>query len=40
MVQFAVKSKDENLNIHINTFVTDIFYAVEHSQTDLAKSVL
>ena len=40
MVQFAVKSKDENLNIYINTFVTDICYAVEHSQTDLAKSFL
>ena len=30
MVQFAVKSKDENVNIYINAFVTDICYLVEH----------
>ena len=37
MVQFAVNRKDENLNIYMNAFVTDICYAVEHQQIDLAK---
>ena len=36
IVQFAVKNKDENLNIYINTFVTDICYPLEHQQIDLA----
>ena len=37
MVQFAVKSKDDNLNLYINAFVTDIWYPVKHQQIDLAK---
>ena len=37
MVQFAVKSKDENLNIYINAFVSDICYPVGYQQIDLAK---
>ena len=37
MVQFAVKNKDENLNIYVNAFVTDICYAVEHQSIDFAK---
>ena len=37
MVQFAVKSKNENLNIYINAFVSDICYPVDYQQIDLAK---
>ena len=36
MVQFAVKNKDEHLNVYINAFVTDICYPVEHQQIVLA----
>ena len=36
MVQFAVKNKDEHLNVYINAFVTDICYLVEHQQIVLA----
>ena len=36
MVPFAVKNKDEHLNVYINAFVTDICYPVEHQQIDLA----
>ena len=37
MVQFAVKSENENLNIYINAFVSDICYPVDYQQIDLAK---
>ena len=36
MAQFPVKSKDENLNIFINAFITDICYLAEHQKIDLA----
>ena len=40
IVQFVIKSNDENLNTYINAFITDICHPVEHQQTDLENKLI